>query len=308
MKIYNLSVEALDSNNLWLQRRIQAEDPGIEPYFSFRGTASWMRALAPMVEDTGFSSAGLSVKYNQIQRRVPTVQRADTSAFQFTFMAFQNLFALSVMYEAHRSSDFLHSAIVSWYYGLYCSAGAMLAAADGSVQEDHRGTANSWDRQIVQNGLILSPFDVCVSTSIKKDCEEYIALLHGGNPFSNDQTSANHEQAIEACLSYFKGTAKYERTRAEERIKTHKDFKDLKVANFRTRHARELRDHYLDNKAVGFLHQAFRYRGKAKYRDALCLGYGTEYTATLEKLLRDMYTVLLAFVRASSHYCSRRVE
>src|SRR5919112_270061 len=167
MEIYNLSVEALDSNNLWLQRRIQAEDSGIEPYFSFRGTASWMRALARLIEDASFSSAELSAKYNKIQRRAPTVQRADTSAFQFTFMAFQNLSVLSAVYEADRPSDFVRSAIVSWYYGLYYSAGAMLVAADGSVQEDHRGTANSWDRQIVQNRLIPSPFDMRVSTLVK---------------------------------------------------------------------------------------------------------------------------------------------
>jgi hypothetical protein len=252
MEIYNLSVEALDSNNLWLQRSIQAEDSGIEPYFSFRGTASWMRALAPLVEDTSFSSAELSAKYNKIQRRVPTVQRADTSAFQFTFMAFQSSSALSAMYETDRPSDFVRSAKVSWYYGLYYSAGAMLAAADGPVQEDHRGTANSWDRQIVQSGLIPSPFDVRVSTLVKKDCEKDIASLHGGNTFSNDQTSANYEQAIRACLSYLKGTAEYERTRAEERIKTHKDFTALKVENYKTRYARELRDNYLNNKVVVF--------------------------------------------------------
>lgn len=301
-------MEALDSNSRWLYRRLKSEEPKMEPLFSFQGTAHWMRGLALLVEDSGFSSAELSLKYQRVRRRASPATEADTRVFEFIFMSFQNLSGLGAMCESGYPSDFVRSAIVAWYYGLYYSASAMLAAADGSVQEEHRGTANAWDRQVVQNKLIPYPFDIRVPTLVKKDYEAEIKRLRGSNPSALVHEPMDRDQAFGACLSYLKGTAEYERGRAEERIKTHKNFKSLGVTDFRTKAARSVRDVYLRDKTTGFLHQAFRYRGKANYRDALYLGYGTEYTTSLERLLCDLRTVLSAFAKASAHFCARRVE
>ncbi len=277
--------------------------------FAFHGTAYWMRALALLVEDEGFSSSDLASKYQRVQRRRSLDKAADTRVFEFTFMAFQYLSTLSVMREAGYPSDLARTAIMSWYYGLYYAASAMVAATDGSVQEEHRGTANSWDRQIVQNHLMPFPFNLRLSTLVKKDCDSQIMDLRGKNPFHLQFRPTNSDEAYGACLSALSGTAEYERERAEVRIRTHKDFKRLGVSNFRTKKARGIRDAYLSDKAVCFLHQAFRHRGKANYRDALYLGYGTEYTDTLQALLEDLCAQILhAFLKASAHYSARRVE
>ena len=267
-----------------------------------------MRALAIHCESDEFSSQRLTERYVNVQRRSPVNKEADTPIFQYTFMSFQNLSALDVMVEADYPSDLVRSAIVTWYYGLYCSASAMLAAADGSVREDHRGTANSWDRQLVQNELVPFPFNLRVPSLVKKDCEHEIERLRNGNAHTGDQLPTGHAEATGACLSFLNGTAQYEREQAEQRVKTFKQFKNLEVHDFRKKTARDVRDDYLNRKAVGFLHQAFRYRGKANYRDALYLGYGTEYTSSLKGLLQDLYSVLLAFITTSVHYCSRRAE
>lgn len=298
----------MDNNNRWLHERLKTEDPSIEPHFAFNGTVNWIRALAILVDDKQFCSRDLNYKYRKVNRRSPSVNQHDTSVFQFTFMAFQNLSALQAIVEAGYPSDFVRNAIVSWYYGVYYSASAMLAAADGSIQENHQNTANSWDRQVVQNDLIPHPFDLRTSTLVEKECDKEISNMRQGNHFNLEQRPDNKEEALGACLSYLKGTASYERERAKSRVKTFKEFKNLGVDDFRTNSARTIRDKHLEGKSVCFLHQAFRFRGKANYRDALYLGYGTEYTSRLEKLLRDLYAVLAAFLKAASHYCARRVK
>jgi hypothetical protein len=53
------------------------------------------------------------------------------------------------------------------------------------------------------------------------------------------------------------------------RIKKSKDFKALGKADFGTKDAQRLRDPRLARRSVSFLHQAFRYRGKANNREAL---------------------------------------
>lgn len=135
-----------DRGKGWLHQRLKQEDSNINPSFSLHGTVNWMRGLAILVEDAPFSPEELSAKYQGVERRNPPMPKNDTFVFQFTFMSFQNLSALCVMLRAEHPSDLVRSAIIAWYYGLYYSTSAMLAAADGSVQEDHRGTAKAWDR------------------------------------------------------------------------------------------------------------------------------------------------------------------
>ena len=60
---------------------------------------------------------------------------------------------------------------MTWYYGVYAAASAMVAAQDGSFQDEHTGTAGAWDRQIAAHGLIMPPFDTRISTLIKKDAD-----------------------------------------------------------------------------------------------------------------------------------------
>lgn len=105
-----------------------------------------------------------------------------------------------------------------------------------------------------------------------------------------------------------KGTHSYKKWEAEERVKNSKEFKALNVENFRKKVAQELRDKTLDKGQVNFLIQAFRYRGKANYRDSIFLSYGNNNKNTIEQFVNDLNIVSAGFIRAASHYCSVRVE
>ena len=58
---------------------------------------------------------------------------------------------------------------------------------------------------------------------------------------------------------------------------------------------------------IAFLHQASRYRGKANYRDAIYLAYGTSVPTMLTGFVDDMIVVLKAFAAMAGGYCSLRV-
>lgn len=59
---------------------------------------------------------------------------------------------------------------------------------------------------------------------------------------------------------------------------------------------------------VNFLIQAFRYRGKANYRDSIFLSYGNESKEIITQFNQDLLDVSYAFVRSASFYSSKRVE
>ena len=50
------------------------------------------------------------------------------------------------------------------------------------------------------------------------------------------------------------------------------------------------------------MHQAFRYRGKANYRDALFLTYEAQVGTVLDGFIADLETVLTAFLTAAGHF------
>jgi hypothetical protein len=70
------------------------------------------------------------------------------------------------------------------------------------------------------------------------------------------------------AVSYLKGTADHLREDREREIK-----RKNRLPDFRKKDAREVRDRGLAERGVCFLHQAFRLRGKANYRDAIYMSY-----------------------------------
>jgi len=93
----------------------------------------------------------------------------------------------------------------------------------------------------------------------------------------------------------------------EEKVKKSAEFKKLDVDNFRKKAAKELRDRYLTNSHVNFLVQAFRYRGKANYRDSIFLSYGYDNNDKVKQFTQDLLDVTKAFIRMTTYYVSKRI-
>ncbi|MGB7392033.1 hypothetical protein [Marinomonas sp.] len=292
----------------WLLDRLFDAGDQAEPRFAFQGTVNWMRALAEVVNSGTCDDDELKSLYLRVPRR-PVNTEADTLVFQNMHMAYHNLASIKAMNnDALDKYDICRSAIVSWYYSVYFASSAMIAASSGSVQETHTATAKVWQADIVEKKLIPYPFDLHLSSLVTTTAEAEISAYRGNNIYDLNYCAQDPEMAHGAIVSYVKGTHKYKKWEAEERIKTSREFKALNVENFRKKVARELRDKTLDKGQVNFLIQAFRYRGKANYRDSIFLSYGDNNEETIDQFVKDLNDVTFGFLRAASRYCSARVE
>lgn len=293
---------------MWLLNRLFDTKDQAEPRFAFQGTVNWMRALAEIVNAGSCSNDKLNTLYSRVNRR-PVNRDADTSVFENIFMAHHNLAALySIKKDIEDPFDTCRAAIVSWYYTTYFSASAMIAATSGSIQETHGATAKVWQSDIIENNLMPYPFDLFLTSLVQTDADEKISAYRNDNQHNLNDYANDDEVAHGAIVSYLRGTHKYKKWECEERIKTSREFRDLCVDNFRRKVARELRDRVLERGQVNFLVQAFRYRGKANYRDSIFLSYGDESEDKITKFIHDLYDVSYAFIKSASYYSSKRVE
>jgi hypothetical protein len=222
-------------------------------------------------------------------------------------LALHQLAALKALLGCDPQADVARVASVGWYYGIYDAATAMVAAQSGDLQDNHTKTARSWDNQFAMRGLAMYPFDLRLSTLVEKDAEVQLQSLRriGKTTLVNEPVS--EDQAHDYACAYLSGTRKWSAWKAEEDLKTSNAFKALGVGNFRTSAARTMRDNRLRGQAISFLHLAFRYRGKANYREALYLAHGASVEATILNFIRDMTVVLEAFLAMAGAFSRRRL-
>lgn len=288
------------------QGTLSEPDEVPNPRFALPSTVNWMHALALLVTDQCINFRSASSFYSKVGKRVLSPQEENTIFEQLMFSLHQ-LSALEALRAIPCKADVARVGMVAWYYGIYSAASAMIAAQDGSFQDDHTGTANAWDRQFAAAGKVMLPFSLRISTLVERIYKAEVDAIKAGKSFDLTSKPGNAAQAHGACCAYLSGSAGWWKWKIEESVKASREFKALNVTNFRTKTAQELRDGRLSGKAVCFLHQAFRYRGKANYREALFLGYGDYVDALLSDYLDDLAVVLRGFVVMSGAFACKRL-
>lgn len=272
--------------------------------FALPSTLNWMNALALLVENLDFQAA--LVFYRDVQRR-NFEERELNSVFEQLLFALNQIAALRGLSEVPNKADVARVGIVTWYYGIYGSGSAMLAASDGSFAHTHAATARQWDRQLVVSNKVMSPFNDRVSSLIKATVTADLAEPRSRGNGSLTTAPATISDAWGCHAEYLSGTAKWETWNIEQRVKNDRKFKSLGADNFRKKAAREIRDDALSNQSICFLHQASRYRGKANYRDAIYLAYGKSVPTLAENFIDHLTEVLIAFSSMAAAYCSVRM-
>ena len=101
--------------------------------------------------------------------------------------------------------------VMTWYYGVYCGASAMIAAQDGSQQHDHMGTANQWDRQFGARNLVPSPFSYRLMTLVTEQAATELAAFNVDRSYELSRRPATRSDADAACAAYLSGTRTYRR-------------------------------------------------------------------------------------------------
>lgn len=291
----------------WYLNKLYEETYQPTVRFAFQGTVNWMRALAISVEDESFNQQ-LEIIYKNVKRRNYN-KNADLIAFENILMSIHNLHSIqSINNCISNPYSIARTQIVSWYYTIYYASSAMIGASSGTVQETHTNTAKVWQTEFIKKDLVAHPFSLSLNTLIEKIVKESIDDFRDGNVFTLDNYPTDINESYGAIISYLNGTAKYKKWQSEEEIKKSKEFKQLKVDNFRTKKARELRDEKLSKGIVNFLVQAFRYRGKAHYRDSVFLSYGDNREVELKQFNKDLEIVAKAFLKMASKYVQLRVK
>jgi hypothetical protein len=274
--------------------------------FALPATIHWMRALALLVEDEAVNFQSSRIFYGKVQKREMDDRTLNTVSEQLLF-AFHQIAALRALSVVHSKADVARMAIVTWYYGIYGAASAMVAAADGSFQDNHTATAQQWDVRFPSRGLAMAPFGDRLTSVLKNDVKEGLEAVRVRGKHSLTTMPKTVEQAWGCVAEYLSGTAKWEQWNCEERVKDNPAFKALDVDSFRTAAAKALRDDAYRKRSIAFLQQASRYRGKANYRDAIFLAYGKTVATRLENLVADLPPVLEGFAAMAAGYCSLRI-
>lgn len=292
----------------WLLDRLFSHQDQPKPRFAFQGTVNWLRALAIASAPPAFEDASLRPFYAHVMRRAAN-QPADTLAYECLLMAMaQAAAAMHLSTAPGNVYDACRSAIVTWYYAIYYAGKGMLAAKTGADPQTHAEAARVFQTEIVVPGLAKYPFDLSVTGLVPTAVQRQIDALRGGSASDLNAVPTNALEARGALCSYLKGTCEYRQWELENRVKKSGQYRALGVTNFRTAAARALRDAALGSESVNILSQAFRYRGKANYRDAIYLSYGANNVASVATLNTDLSQSAMAFVRMAAHYVSRRVE
>lgn len=271
------------------------------PAFALPATLNWMRALAILVKDEGIDATSMQEAFKRVTKGTLSDQAINTT-FEQLLMSLHHLASLNAMNSLTTRIDTARSAIVTWYYGIFHASNAMISAQDGSCQEKHDKTAKAWDRQFSSCSEIPKLFRYRVSTLVKKEVEREIKTLRNGNIFDLKNEPTNAQEAFGACVSYLNGSAEWKAEDLGEKLK-----KKRSLNNFRTEEARKIRDAELKDKTFGFIHQAFRYRGKANYREALFISYGNHIEPRLANFHMDLFSVLEAFLCMAGAFCARRI-
>ena len=288
------------------QGTINEPDGKPDPQFALPSTVNWMHALRLLAEDEGIDFVTANGLYGRQGKRSMEV-RVENTVLEQLFLGIHHLSALEQFRGGATAADFARVGVLAWYYGIANAASAMTAAQSGSFQEDHAGTARLWDEQIASRGLAIAPFSWRVSSLVEKTYKSEVEAFRNGSSGNLQTRPTAKDGALGAAAGYLSGSAKWYAWRAEEDLRRTREFKELGVDNFRTKAARTLRDQWLDRKAVGFVHQAARYRGKANYREALFLAYGAGTEATLAGFVEDMHLVLRAFLAMAGAFAQRKL-
>lgn len=291
---------------MWLLDRLFDQGDQPTPKYAFQGTVNWMRALAIYTDGDEFSHESLRNFYTHIQRRSPN-EAGDTLALECLTMAMHNISALGSMKEIENPYPIVRTAIVSWYYATYYSSKAMLAASSGADPQTHALAGKIFQSEIVGKGLVKRPFDLSITNLIPSNVNNAIDSLRAGNTLDLNTLPENEEMAFGALCSYLRGTAEYEQWRLEEQVKSSSQYKKGGFNSFRTNAAKVLRDAKLSPANVNYLVQAFRYRGKANYRDAIYLSYGSDQSDQLNQFVEDLSAVSRAYALMAAHFLAKRI-
>lgn len=276
----------------WLYEQLKKNNEEWEPIYAMNSTMNWMKALAfEITQEHGKTEQEQVQACRNIFKDITGCKNKPELDIVFGPLFHSLIFTesiQSVWYMDKNARPWMFaSEIVKWYYAVYNSFKSILAAFNGQETSTHSSMIKALNGGTLRKNLPY-PFNM-VATKGKN--EEYITTFEGKINFNRQKNvlreafKKDRDLAKSMILEYLNGTSKYEVERIKNKILENATYKD-----FRTKQAREERDKKLP-KEMNFLTCAFRYRGKANYRDSVFLAYGKDDKRLDREYLRSLLVV-----------------
>lgn len=262
-----------------------------KPAFALQSTLNWARALAfEILQEHGPDYPSwvssfrkkLSPTLCAPKTPVPLGESVVPLISSITFSL-----SLRALETASITSPWLRpGAVVTWYYALYGAARSMLASVAQTAGDDHRKTMRTFQGSLA--GRLPHPFNMKASWIKNEDFGASLPSVPAVNPYDLTKTFVpSRAEAQGMLLQYLSGTAAHYTERTKRNLS--KQF----PTGFKSLAARAARDKSID-KQIGLMHCAFRFRGKANYRDALYLAYGQRNPPAGARFVKDLRVVAQA--------------
>jgi hypothetical protein len=293
-------------SNGWLYQQIVRQRRDWEPEFALRSAVNWVKSLSfEIAQEHGTSHADelnscRTVFEQNCGPRHAASQLLLAPIFGPLFHSLTFVVSLASMSQRNAAGEWAYPGVVVWwYYAIYHAFRSMLAAFDDREPNTHREVIASANEL---TDRLPHPFNM---VAVRVRGEEHMPTLPSYRN-ANEHDLVTHFDATRPTsqgmlLTYLKGTAGWVVGNIKERLKHRYNLRD-----FRTAEARRLRDRNLPVR-INVLNCAFRYRGKANYRDGLFLTYGEPHSWLTQDFVSDLFTVAsFAFVCGLA-YAERRV-
>jgi hypothetical protein len=295
----------------WLYSLIKKDDQDRAPDFARQSHINWARALShEVLQEHGDTALA---QWESVQdhfggtvkpRRMTETSLVDI--FEPLFASMQ--FATSLVSMASRGEADpweCPGATITWYYATYNAFRAMLAACNQLPQDTHAAAVRALNGGL--RPLLPHPFDMVATRGGGEEYDDRlprhprIQRTRGGFAAINGAFVEDRPVAQRMLLEYLHGTAAYWTWHTKEKILAKGVY-----ANFKTKAARDERDRQLRSE-VNFLDCAYRYCGKANYRDAIFLSYGQAHAGVGLPFVRDLARTARFATLTAVAYVNRRV-
>lgn len=257
----------------WLYNQIQSADPTARPDFSLQSTLNWAHALRHEIEFEHGTTPGQQYSAcKQIvgQWKQPKSPLHSTAVFEPLISAIT--FAISADHlaqDANKAAWLRPTAVINWYYAIYRSCRSILASRGQPVHDTHTAVYKAYANNLAPH--MPHPFNMLAQydRNEKYTCSLPDAPQAKASHLSMTSSPKDRGSNQGKLLQYLSGTSKYYVGKTKQNILAKASFTD-----FLTKAAQSKRDDKVQKK-VSFLHCAYRYRGKANYRDGIYLTYGS---------------------------------
>jgi hypothetical protein len=262
----------------WLTTLLRLSEP-VNPDFAHASTVHFMRALS-LLADAAVQDPQhfLQTTMGPILARVqPLWSEAKPDEARLGIILEQtyrasdlgNALDIAASYTpAGRHHSAMLACIAAWYYAIYSLSRAVLLARGVNSPEHHTGVAHSMVNQAILR-LMPDPFSVLARQTKGMECELNPVGYPRNSKLLNVTGPATLNDAEAVVGAYLAGCWGFYAEAVVAEIK--REYKATRL----TPALQKVRDQRVFD--VGFLHSAFRYRGKAHYRDGIYTSYGHSF-------------------------------